>query len=155
VLSHHLGDDQVNLVNSLHLAKARGVGIVSNKSYTHKGFTNLITVKLRTKREERLVSGTLLNGLGARIVQIDQFPVDFAPEGNIVLVSHHDKPGIIGRVGTILGSNDINIATMQVGRKLVGGEAIMVLTVDKSVPKDVLAEISRLPDLKNAKEIHV
>ena len=59
------------------------------------------------------------------------------------------------RVGTILGSNDINIATMQVGRKLVGGEAIMVLTVDKSVPKDVLAELSRLPDLENAKEIHV
>ncbi|REJ13203.1 MAG: phosphoglycerate dehydrogenase [Paenibacillaceae bacterium] len=155
VLSHHLGDDQVNLVNSLHLAKTRGVNIVSNKSYTHKGFTNLITVKLRTKGEERLVSGTLLNGLGARIVQVDQFPVDIAPEGNLVLVSHHDKPGIIGRVGTLLGSNDVNIATMQVGRKLVGGEAIMVLSVDKPVPKDVLAEISRLPDLKNAKEIHV
>lgn len=155
VLSHHLGTDEVNIVNSLHLAKTRGVNIVTSKTSAHKGFTNLVTVKLRTKDEERQVSGTMLNGYGARIVRIDQFPVDVAPEGYLVLVSHNDIPGIIGRVGTLLGSNDVNIATMQVGRKLVGGEAIMVLSVDRIVPKDVLAELARLPDLKSAREIHL
>jgi D-3-phosphoglycerate dehydrogenase len=153
VLSHHLGSDQVNLVNSLHLAKVRGVNIVIQQSHAAKGFTNLVTVSLRSKQEERLVSGTLLTGYGARIVQIDKFPVDVAPEGNLVLVSHNDKPGIIGRVGTLLGTNDVNIATMQVGRKIVGGAAIMVLSVDKGVPKEVLEKVSQLPDLNNAKEI--
>ncbi|EXX91458.1 D-3-phosphoglycerate dehydrogenase [Paenibacillus darwinianus] len=153
ILSHHLGSDQVNVVNAMHLAKSRDVNIVTQKSTAHKGFTNLVTVSLRTKQEERLVAGTLLNGYGARIVQIDKYPVDVAPEGNLILVSHNDKPGIIGRVGTLLGSNDVNIATMQVGRKLVGGAAIMVLTVDKGVPKQVLSEVAKLPDLNNAKEI--
>ncbi|WP_028561332.1 phosphoglycerate dehydrogenase [Paenibacillus pinihumi] len=153
VLSHHLGSEQVNVVNSMHLAKTRGVNIVVQKSHAAKGFTNLISVTLRAKNEERLVAGTLLNGYGARIVQIDKFPVDVAPEGNLILVSHSDKPGIIGRVGTLLGTNEVNIATMQVGRKVVGGAAVMVLSVDKAVPREVLLEIAKLPDLNNAKEI--
>ena len=153
VLSHHLGTEQVNIVNSMHLAKTRDVNVVVQKTAASKGFTNLVTLSLKTKNEERLLAGTLLNGYGARIVQIDQYPVDVSPEGNLLLVSHHDKPGIIGRVGTLLGSNDVNIATMQVGRKIIGGAAIMVLTVDKQTPKEVLAELGKLPELNNVREI--
>jgi D-3-phosphoglycerate dehydrogenase len=153
VLSHHLGSEQVNVVNSMHLAKIRDVNIVVKKSLTSKDFTNLVTVSLRTKKEEHVVGGTLLTGYGPRIVQIDNYPVDVTPEGNLVLISHTDKPGIIGRVGTLLGSNDVNIATMQVGRQLEGGSAIMVLRVDKGAPKDVLDQLTSLPELKTAKEI--
>ncbi|MBB6690131.1 phosphoglycerate dehydrogenase [Cohnella xylanilytica] len=155
VLSHHLGSDQVNAVNAMHLAKTRGVNIVVNKSQASKGFTNLVSVTLRTGKEERTVAGALLNGFGERITQIDQYPVDVSPEGHILLISHHDKPGIIGRVGTCLGSNDVNIATMQVGRKLAGGAAIMVLGVDKAVPKEVLSQVAALTDLVSAKEIQL
>ncbi|MBB6635425.1 phosphoglycerate dehydrogenase [Cohnella thailandensis] len=155
VLAHHLGSDQVNAVNAMHLAKTRGVNIVTNKSQASKGFTNLLSVTLRTGKEERTVAGALLNGFGPRITQIDQYPVDVAPEGHLLLISHNDKPGIIGRVGTLLGSNDVNIATMQVGRKLVGGAAIMVLGVDKAVPKDVISQVAGLADLVSAKEIQL
>lgn len=155
VLSHHLGSDQVNAVNAMHLAKTRGVNIVVNKSHASKGFTNLVSVTLRTGKEEHTVAGALLNGFGERITQIDQYPVDVSPEGHILLISHHDKPGIIGRVGTCLGSNDVNIATMQVGRKLAGGAAIMVLGVDKAVPKEVLSQVADLADLVSAKEIQL
>ncbi|MDU5949508.1 MAG: ACT domain-containing protein, partial [Paenibacillus macerans] len=89
----------------------------------------------------------------ARIVQIDKFPVDVAPEGHLIFISHNDKPGIIGNVGTLLGKNDVNIASMQVGRKLVGGEAIMVLTVDKAVTKEVLDDLTKLPELNKALQI--
>ncbi|MHA7962954.1 phosphoglycerate dehydrogenase [Paenibacillus sp. CAU 1782] len=153
VLSHHLGSEQVNVVNSMHLAKIRDVNIVVKKSLTSKDFTNLVTVSLRTKQEEHVVAGTLLTGYGPRIVLIDNYPVDVTPEGNLVLISHNDKPGIIGRVGTLLGTNDVNIATMQVGRQLEGGSAIMVLRVDKGAPKDVLDQLTSLPELKTAKEI--
>ncbi|MFD0711121.1 phosphoglycerate dehydrogenase [Paenibacillus sp. GCM10027626] len=153
VMAHHLGLDQVNVVNSMHLAKQRSVNVVIQTSHTAKDFTNLVTVTLRSKKETRQVSGTLLTGYGPRIVQVDKFPVDVDPEGHIILVSHFDKPGIVGRVGTLLGSNDVNIATMQVGRQLAGGSAIMLIRVDKSVPKAVLSELVTLSDLNSAKEI--
>lgn len=152
VLSHHLGSE-VNIVNSLHLAKSRDLHIVRQKSTATKGFTNLISISVRTNKEERKIAGTLLNGYGARIVEIDHYPVDIPPEGNLLLISHIDKPGIIGRLGTLLGNNDVNIATMQVGRKIIGGAAIMVLTVDKPVSKDVKEQLLQQPEMTSVKEV--
>lgn len=152
VLSHHLGND-VNIINAMHMAKIRDVNIIREKSTASKGFTNLITVTLRSNGQERSIAGTLLNGYGPRIVKIDQYPVDVAPEGNIILVSHNDKPGIVGRLGSVLGDSGTNIATMQVGRKVVGGPAIMVLTVDKPVPPETMQQLSQLPDIAQVKEI--
>lgn len=152
-LSRHFGSD-VNIVNSMHLAKVRDVNIVVSKTAATKGFTNLISVTLKAgDGSERRIAGTLLNGYGARIVQIDKFPVDIAPEGNLLFISHNDKPGIIGNVGTLLGNNDVNIASMQVGRKIVGGEAIMVLTVDKAIPKEVLEDLLNQPEMNKAQQI--
>jgi D-3-phosphoglycerate dehydrogenase len=139
----------------MHLAKTRGVNIVVQTSNTSSSFTNLLTVTLKSKQEEKSLAGTLLAGIGERIVKIDQYPVDFAPEGNLLLISHNDKPGIIGRVGTLLGNNDVNIATMQVGRKVIGGSAIMVLAIDKQAPKEVLAELGKLPEIVNIRELTV
>lgn len=152
VLRQHLGSD-VNVVNSMHLAKVRDINILVQQSHVAKGFTNLISVTLRTNEEERHVAGTLLNGYGERIVQIDKYTVDVAPEGHLLLIKHNDKPGLIGSVGTLLGDNGINIATMQVGRKIVGGSAIMVLSVDKAVNADVIQVLKNIPDLNKAKEI--
>ncbi|MDP5273768.1 phosphoglycerate dehydrogenase [Chengkuizengella axinellae] len=130
VLAQYL-DSEVNVVNSMHLAEAKGVKIIRQRSSSTKGFTNLITLTLKTNSGERTIAGTLLNGYGARIVQIDQYPVDISPEGIFIYISHQDKPGAIGKIGTLLGENEVNIATMQVGRKVVGGDAVMILTVDK------------------------
>jgi D-3-phosphoglycerate dehydrogenase len=152
VLSYHLGAE-VNIVNAIHLAKSREVNIVRQKSSAAKGFTNLITLTLKSSKEEKSIAGTLLTGYGARIVQLNQYPIDLSPEGNLILVSHNDKPGIIGRLGTLLGNNDVNIATMQVGRKIIGGAAIMVLTVDKEVPKEVLIELTQLSEVMSVKDI--
>ncbi|SCW27677.1 D-3-phosphoglycerate dehydrogenase [Paenibacillus tianmuensis] len=143
----------VNIVNAMHLAKTRGLNVVIQKSSAAKSFTNLVSVTLKTKQEERVLAGTLLSGYGERIVQIDQFPVDIAPSGHLLLISHNDKPGIIGKVGTLLGDNGVNIATMQVGRKVVGGSAIMVLTTDKETPKEVLDRLIQLPELTHAREL--
>ncbi|MEC0243365.1 phosphoglycerate dehydrogenase [Paenibacillus dokdonensis] len=153
VLAHHLGSE-VNIVNCMHLAKLRDINVVVTQASKSKGFTNLLTVTLKTQNnEETLVAGTLLNGYGERIVQIDKFPVDMAPEGHQILISHNDKPGIIGSVGTLLGQNDVNIASMQVGRKIIGGAAIMILSVDKAVQKDVLVQLTTLAELNRAIEI--
>lgn len=152
VLSHHLGSE-VNIVNAMHLAKSRDLHIIRQKSTATKGFTNLISITLKTNKEERKIAGTLLNGYGARIVEIDQYPVDIAPEGNLLLISHNDKPGMVGRLGTLLGNNDVNIATMQVGRKIIGGAAIMALTLDKPITSEVNKEIAALPEMVSVKEV--
>jgi D-3-phosphoglycerate dehydrogenase len=145
--------ESINLVNAMHLAKTRDVNITVQKSNTSKSFTNLVTVILKTKQEEKQLAGTLLAGIGERIVRIDHYPVDFAPEGNLLLISHNDKPGIIGRVGTLLGNNEVNIATMQVGREVVGGSAIMVLAIDKPAPKAVLDELGQQLEIVNVREL--
>ncbi len=145
--------ESINIINAMHLAKSRGVNIVVQTSNASNSFTNLVTVTVKTKQEEKTLAGTLLAGFGERIVRIDQYPVDFAAEGNLLLISHNDKPGIIGRVGTLLGSNQVNIATMQVGRKVIGGSAIMVLTIDKAAPAEVLAELTKQDEIVNVRAL--
>jgi D-3-phosphoglycerate dehydrogenase len=148
LLSHHLADD-VNYINAHKMAKAKHVEIVESKTQTAKGFTNLVTIKVRTSQEEIEVSGSLLNGYGARIVNINGYTVDANPVGHMLFAQHTDKPGIIGIVGTILGEASINIATMQVGRKQIGGDAVMVLGVDKNIPEDVVKKLQKTDGIKN------
>lgn len=152
LLSYHLGH-QVNYVNAPHLAKQREITIKEEKTSSNRGFTNLIAVSLKTNQEERSVYGTLLNGYGARLVKVDSYSVDVIPKGHILYIHHQDKPGVIGRVGTLLGTHDVNIATMQVGRADVGGDAIMMLTVDKPVSPAVLDHLGELAEIVNVTEV--
>jgi len=141
-LSHHLSD--VNYVNAPNLAKQRGIQILEQKKSNSHGFTNLIQVSIETSNSKRSASGTLLNGLGSRIVKIDQYSIDLNPKGHMLLIQHRDQPGVIGKVGTVLGNHDINIATMQVGRETIGGQAIMMIRIDKPAPNHVLNQLREL-----------
>lgn len=137
LLSRYLGT-RVNNVNASYLAERRGITVHENKTSAARGFTNLMTVEILTNSEKRRVSGTLLNGLGARIVKVDDYSMDVIPEGHLVLIHHQDQPGAIGRVGNLLAENDVNIATMQVGRQHVGGSAIMMLIIDRPLTAEEL-----------------
>ncbi|MED0679582.1 phosphoglycerate dehydrogenase [Aneurinibacillus thermoaerophilus] len=154
ILSYHLGS-AANYVNAPILAKNRDIHVTEQKSTYSSGFSNLITVTLKTSQEERTVSGTLLNGYGPRIVKIDGYSIDLVPQGHLLLVHHNDRPGAIGRVGTILGDNDVNIATMQVGRRDVGGQAIMLLTVDKEVSPNVLDTLGELNEITSVTQLEL
>lgn len=143
MLKKHLGL-HVNDVNAKFLADQIGITIHEHKTSETKGFTNLLTVEARSAKGTRKVAGTLLNGLGARIVTVDKYSVDVVPEGHLIFVKHKDQPGAIGRVGTLLAQDQINIATMQVGRANVGGDAIMMLTVDKSVTPEYVEKLQQL-----------
>ncbi|SFS91753.1 phosphoglycerate dehydrogenase [Marininema halotolerans] len=146
-LSHYLSD--INYVNAPHLAKERGVRVTEQKVSKAQGFTNLVTLTLKTDTQhEHTIAGTLLNGFGPRIVKIDRYSVDVQPTGHQLLIHHHDRPGAIGRVGTILGERNVNIATMQVGRTDMGGRAIMMLTVDKEIPDALIIELEELEEIQ-------
>ena len=141
-LGHH-----VNEVNAKFFADRIGISVNEHKSSASKGFTNLLTVEVKTSSSTRTVSGTLLNGLGARIVKVDNYIVDVVPDGHLVFIKHKDQPGAIGRVGTLLAKENINIATMQVGRSAIGGDAIMMLTIDKHIDKNEVERLEELEDI--------
>lgn len=149
ILSHHLSD-AVNLINALHLLKDQGVAFNVTKNPTGKGFANYMELTLHKGDEQSSIGATVLNGYGARIMKMNEFRVDVKPEPNSLYIKHHDIPGMIGSVGSILGKHQINIGTMQVGRSNVGGSAIMVLTLDKKVEEPVIAELLSMEGLQGA-----
>lgn len=89
----------------------------------------------------------------AGIVEVDRFELDRALAGEVLITHHRDVPGVIGRVGTILGLHRVNIAGMQVGRHNRGGEALMVLNVDDEIPEAALIEIKTIPGVETAYKV--
>lgn len=154
MLSYYFGM-KANDVNASELAKQNGLAYTVERTPNHGGFASLITVAFQTDEETHHVSGTLLNGYGARINNIDGYAIDISPDDHLLLIRHADLPGMIGRVGTLLAAYDVNIATMQVGRKGMGGRAIMMLTVDKKVSQQAREELETLADVRSVQEVEL
>lgn len=152
ILKRNLGN-HVNDVNAKFLAERFEIKVDEHKTTANKGFLNLITVEIRTAVACHRVSGTLLNGLGPRIVKVDDYAVDIVPEGHLLFIKHKDQPGAIGRVGTLLAAHNINIATMQVGRSEVGGNAIMMLTIDNHAEQKEMDNLTELADIYEVRAI--
>jgi D-3-phosphoglycerate dehydrogenase len=149
VLSYHLSDS-VNLINAFHLLKEQGVSYNVQKNATNKGFANFMELCVSNGFETARIGATVLNGYGARILKINQYRIDVKPEKYLLYIKHRDVPGMIGKVGSLLGDYQINIGTMQVGRTEVGGEAIMVLTLDKTMNADILRALTLIDGLEEA-----
>jgi D-3-phosphoglycerate dehydrogenase len=146
--------ETVNYVNAPGVAKARGIKAREIKSKETANFANLITVRIRTDKGAHMVAGTLFGKEEARIVMIDGYRVDVDPQGWLLIGPHIDKPGIIGKVGTILGDNNINIASMQVGRTETAGTSIMVMTVEADIPTPVMLKLKAVDGILGAKLVH-
>ena len=144
-------EETVNYVNSLIVAKERGIKVKESKSMELEEYTNLISVEVKTDKGAASVTGTLFTKKDARIVKVDQFHVDAVPEGYMLVAHNIDVPGIIGKIGTILGNNNINIAAMTFGREKQGGKTLSVLNVDSSVPEKVLDEIRKAKNILDVK----
>ncbi|MCD7033328.1 phosphoglycerate dehydrogenase [Metabacillus sp. GX 13764] len=131
-------DVTVNAVNAGMIARERGISFSEKKSANESGYANCVTVRVEGDRSTFEIKGAYIPEYGVRIINLNGFSIDFYPEGHLLYVQHTDVPGVIGRVGQILGDHAVNIATMQVGRKERGGEAIMMLSFDKPLENDVL-----------------
>ena len=139
-------EDTVNYVNAEGIAEERGIQVTESKSRKAVDFTNLITVETQDKRGELTVGGTTIGPKHRpRFVKIYRHDIDIEPGQYMGFFRYDDVPGMIGRVGSLLGSHDINIANMNVGRKKRGGKAVMSVTLDKPIPRDVLEEIKAQP----------
>ncbi|MFT8318496.1 MAG: phosphoglycerate dehydrogenase [Sporolactobacillus sp.] len=146
LLSYYL-DTSINIVNVMRVLKAHSLSYSVQKNAAHKGFTNFIELEITHGDQKAAIACTYLPGFGGRIVSVNGYRLDMEPERYLLYISHADVPGMIGNVGSLLGKAKINIGSMHVGRQTIGGEAVMILTVDRSVPEEIRQEILALPDL--------
>ncbi|MCL6455158.1 MAG: phosphoglycerate dehydrogenase [Alicyclobacillus sp.] len=147
--------DEVNYVNAPALAKDAGLRVREVKQAQSGVFTNVVIIAARTAERTRTVEGTLYSGIGPRIVSVDGYRIDCDLEGHMVYTEHQDKPGMIGRIGMLLGAAEVNIAAMQVGRRDSGGDAVMLLSVDKPVPFDILDAIAAIAGVRRVQAIEL
>ncbi len=139
-------EERINAVNARLIAASRGIRLIERRSRSHSSYASLVTVRMA----EHEIAGTVLMG-ELRAVRIDSFRVDLVPDGRFLVSRHEDRPGVVGRVGSILGEHDVNIASMQVGRDAPRGNAMMILAVDDRVATDVLQrlrEVGGMSDLR-------
>ncbi|NEU31092.1 phosphoglycerate dehydrogenase [bacterium LRH843] len=146
-------DAAVNDVNASLIAKERGISFGEKQLNQTYGYSNVIHAIVRGEDRTFELRGTYIKEYGPRIVSINGFNVDFIPEGHLLYIQHHDRPGVIGRMGQLLAEHQVNIATMQVGRKEEGGEAIMMVAVDKLVDDSVIEALLELEDINSAYKI--
>ncbi len=136
--------EPVSFVNAPIIARERGIAVSEMRSTVSRDYVNLIALRAETEDGDVSVAGTLVGKRDAeRVTQVFDFEIEMAPARHMLFFTYEDRPGVIGRVGTILGEHEINIGTMEVGRKSAGGQALMGLTVDSSIPQEVIDRISR------------
>ncbi len=138
--------ESVNYVNAPALAAARGIKIIESRTpASGEGGGCVLTVRKRGGTNDREICGTVLSRDNIRILYIDGYRVDIRPSGPMLVTQHTDRPGVIGKVGTLIGEAGINIAGMHVGRESEGQGALMVLKLDTPTPEALLEQI-RLVD---------
>ena len=146
--------DSVNYVNAPGLAKKRNIDVKESKSHKDGYYNTAINITIKTSGGKHQIAGTLFDGKQAKIVQIDEYRVDFAPEGYLLLVPHIDQPNMIGQIATILGKANININGMQVGATTDSKTNIMAVAVTNDIPNDVLLQLSGIEGILDVKLIH-
>jgi len=147
--------ERVNYVNASIEAKERGIRVVETRDASIRDYTGSLRLNAKGTLGEHTVTGAVLGDNEIRITSVDDFPVNVAPTHHMLFTLHRDMPGIIGRIGSQLGSFNVNIASMQVGRKIVRGDAVMVLSLDDPLPEGILAEIIKVPGIRDAYTVNL
>lgn len=147
--------ERVNYVNASIEAKERGIRVVETRDASIRDYTGSLRLSAKGTLGEHTVTGAVLGETEIRITSVDDFPVNVCPTHHMLFTLHRDMPGIIGKIGSQLGSFNVNIASMQVGRKIVRGDAVMVLSLDDPLPEGILAEIIKVPGIRDAYTVNL
>ena len=148
--------DEVNWVSAPVVARERGIEVRETTLGRPSGFRDSVMVHVGfADGSHRLAAGAVFGNGIARLVRLDGFHLEAAPEGYILLLENRDVPGVVGRVGTLLGKGQVNIAGLQLGREKVGGRALSLFQIDEPVPEAVLVELRQAPEILSARLLHL
>ncbi|MEI6795625.1 MAG: phosphoglycerate dehydrogenase [Methanomassiliicoccales archaeon] len=152
VLSNVTGEN-TNIINASSIAREKGIQVVESKVDESTHFVNMLVVRVITDTMKREVRGTAFPSDQPRLLGIDEFDLDIPLDGDFIMTMHTDMPGMIGKVGTTLGSKGVNIARMGVGREDKGGRALMLIAVDEGVDRKILEELKAIPNFHDARMV--
>jgi len=147
-------DQEVNMVNANLVAERRGLVVEQSRSTESEFFSNLITLNLETPQGKRTIAGTLFEGT-PKIVRMRDFDTDFTPEEYMLVMTYEDRPGLIGKIGPLLGEAEVNIGAMNLGRRGKGGEAMVVLSVDSPIDEAIVARLKEAVGARFVKAVHL
>lgn len=143
----------INLVNAQHVAAERGIETAWTHVSPQHELGEEIELRIEAGARSMRVGGSLLGVSHGRITRIGAFRVDIAPRGTLIIMRNRDVPGVIGRVGTLLGEAGVNIAEYHQARLQAGGEALAAVQVDSSLSQEILERLIALPELMDAKQV--
>jgi len=150
---------RVNAVNAFLIAEERGINVTTSYFRAGSDFVPSIRTRVLGNDVEQSLAGTIF-GFGeqnreGRITEIDGFHIEAIPHGHMLVMRNRDVPGVIGRVGTILGERGVNISRFHLGRRERGGEAMAVIEVDAAVDKETLEALRTLEQVVSARQIEL
>lgn len=147
-------NSEVNYVNALMKLNEMGIELIESKTSTLEKYTNLITVKIHRKDRTLSIAGTVFAKDSIRIVDFFGYQLDFEPTQYVLALQNRDVPGIIGKVGTLLGENNINIAAMQWSRNSKDGKAVSFVSVDSDVSDEILEQLRSIDGILKASKLY-
>lgn len=148
-------DIPVTPVNASLVAQRRGIRVRESSTAEVKSYSSLVQIAVRDGTAVQRLAGTLLGHDDIRITQIGDYRIEVVPARYMLITTHHDRPGVVGKVGSLLGDENVNIASMQLGRQSVGGEAMMVLQVDDRIPQEVMQRLRQLDVIASARFVEL
>ncbi len=150
-----IADQPVNMINAPALARDRGIAVGEVRRASSEDFQSVLGVTVQTSRGPLRLAGTLFGRREPRITQIGEYRLDLIPAEQMLFVWNADRPGMIGKVGTLLGGHRVNIANMHVGRISQGGIALMVLSLDSGIPEAALRELAGTDGVTGVKTVRL
>lgn len=148
--------DTVSYINAPVLAAERGIQVTQAKGLKTGDYTSLVSCQITLEDgEDILIAGTLLDRKEPHIVQINEYKLNFVPEGHLVILGSYDQPGVIGRVGTLMADNSVNIASWQTGRAEPGGQTLTILTLDQPIPDAIFEKLLNLDFVRHAHQVKI
>jgi D-3-phosphoglycerate dehydrogenase len=147
-------EQEVNMVNARLVAKNMGIAVEEVRTTESESFSNLITITLETPEGKRSLAGTLFEGV-PKIVKMRDFLTDFTPEEHMLVMNYEDKPGLIGKIGTILGEAGVNIGSLNLGRRAKAGEAMVVLSLDTPASQETIEKLAHSVGARFVKAVHM
>ncbi|MCK4276304.1 MAG: phosphoglycerate dehydrogenase, partial [Phycisphaerae bacterium] len=156
LLGPHM-DEPVNVINAPLLARQRGIEIEQISTERVKNFANVMGVKISTGEGTRSCVGTIFGKRYPRIIELEGYRMELKPEGHVVIIVNDDRPGVVGRYGSIFGANDINIADMTFSRKKTdtGMMAVVGINLDQPPTDAIMDEIRAIDFVKEAYCLHL
>ena len=144
----------VNMVNATAVAATNGIAVSTVRHERRCDYETLLRVTISHDSGSRTIAGTLVGGDKARIVEVQDIPVESGFPDTLLYLRNYDKPGFIGDLGSLCGRHDINIATFHLGRREEGGEAIALVEIDSAIGPSVMAELRELKQVVRVDQLH-